>query len=97
MYAYWLRRLAKKQRVRLELGAEPNDGVVGYGLLIEERVSGRFVMLFLFLALLLTAVAISVYSKYTGDNSSALALGAFLAAVLVVFPSYHFLTWKERE
>lgn len=92
---WWLRRLAKKQREPLDRRVDHDDSVIGYGLLIEERVSKRFVALTLLLVLLLVAGAISVYSWRTGENNSALALGSFLAATLVVYPAYNFLTFRE--
>lgn len=83
----WYNWAAKKLHGKLFYGPlQPSEtGIEGYGVLINERLNRTMINRWLWISLILVILAVIVYHKGGGDDSSTFGLGSFLVAVVSCF------------
>lgn len=92
---YWYNTVPKKVDGALYRPSGAAEDVMGYGVRINERLNDVLVLWWSFIFILATGVLIYVYSRYTGDSSSAFGLGAYLVAAFTVYIQLQYAWWKR--
>ncbi|KAF3761362.1 hypothetical protein M406DRAFT_357705 [Cryphonectria parasitica EP155] len=92
---YWHNTVPKKLDGPLHRPPGTLENVVGYGVRINERLNDVLILWWSLVLILLTGLFIFVYSKCTGDNSSAFGLGAYLVAALTIYVQLQYAWWKR--
>lgn len=92
---YWYNTVPKKVDGALYRPSGTVEDIVGYGVRINERLNDVLVLWWSFISILVTGVFIYVYSRSTGDNSSAFGMGAYLVAAFTVYIQLQYAWWKR--
>ncbi len=93
---FWLSTFPRKLHEELRRPAGTRQPVLGWGIRINQRLNWAVVLFVLFVVLVVISVLVSVYAVATGDNSAAFGFGAYLAALLTVWLTYQYFSWKEN-
>lgn len=95
----WYNAAAKKVDGRLFDDPFPNfdsiPNIEGFGIRINERLNDVLILWWSWVGLLLVGVFTFVYSRCTGDSSSAFGLGAYLVAVFAVYIQLQLAWWRR--
>ncbi|KAJ3495974.1 hypothetical protein NLG97_g3002 [Lecanicillium saksenae] len=92
---FWLSTFPKKLREELHRPAGTRQPIIGWGIRINQTLNWTIALSVLLFMLILISIVVIVYSVVAGDNSAAFGLGAYLAALLTVWLTYHYFSWKE--
>ncbi|KAJ6779418.1 hypothetical protein PWT90_10548 [Aphanocladium album] len=94
---FWLSTFPKKLREELHRPAGTMQPVIGWGIRIHQSLNWTIALSALLFMLILISVVVVAYSVVTGDASAAFGLGAYLAALLSIWLTYHYFSWKEAQ
>lgn len=92
---FWLSTFPKKLREELQRPAGTRRPIIGWGIRINQSLNWTIALSTLLLLLILISIVVVVYAVAAGDASAAFGLGAYLAALLTVWLTYHYFSWKE--
>ncbi|KAH7160524.1 hypothetical protein B0J13DRAFT_432586, partial [Dactylonectria estremocensis] len=93
---FWITTFPKKLSEELWRPAGGGQRVIGWGIRVNESLNWPVILFLILIIFLLMSVGVIVYSTITSDSSSAFGMGAFLAALLTVYLTYQYLSWKEE-
>ncbi|KAI2618352.1 hypothetical protein GGR54DRAFT_150172 [Hypoxylon sp. NC1633] len=92
---FWLTRIPRKLRTELVRPAGHTQRVVGWGIHVNEGLNWVPILASLLFLLILFGLVVVLYAMATSDNSSAFGLGAYLVAVLTLYMTFQYFSWKE--
>ncbi|KAI3539550.1 hypothetical protein CSPX01_08766 [Colletotrichum filicis] len=93
---YWTTTFPKKLREELRREPGTSGKVVGWGILINERLNWSFFFSLLLVTFIIIWVIVAIYLAYKADDSSGFGLGALLAGLAAIYLPFQYNAWKER-
>lgn len=93
---FWLSTVPKKLHEKQGCPAGTRQPVLGWGLLINQRLNWAAVLFLLALVLAVVSVIARVPAVVTGKFVFSFLLGGYLAAKLIVWLTTQYFSWREN-
>ncbi|KAJ3495458.1 hypothetical protein NLG97_g3384 [Lecanicillium saksenae] len=93
--SFWLSTFPRKLNDELRRPAGSKQPTVGWGIRINQTLNWAVVLAVLLFMLVVISIIVVIYAAAKGDDSAAFGLGAYLAAILTVWLTYHYFSWQE--
>jgi hypothetical protein len=90
---FWWKAFPKK--LDSPLTYEMDSYCPGWGILIDEGWNRRLVIVLCFLAMVVFAIFVILYSMLTNDGSAGAGIGSFMMAILTLYCTLKYEHWKE--